>query len=75
MRRGSYVNRLFMLPDYAKELRLTDISECIFRDYEKTISEHIGVTRRYKTKDALLGALSTLNSIGVYIADCDNDAV
>ena len=68
MRRGSYVNRLFMLPDYAKELRLTDISECIFRDYEKTISEHIGVTRRYKTKDALLGALSTLNSIGVYIA-------
>lgn len=57
MRRGSYVNRLFMLPDYAKELRLTDISECIFRDYEKTISEHIGVTRRYKTKDALLGSL------------------
>lgn len=68
MRRSSYVNRLFMLPDYAKELRLTDVSECLLRDYKKSLREHIAVIRKYKLRDLLWGALLNINNFGAYIA-------
>ena len=44
IRRGQYINKIFMLPDYAKELRLSQISECINREYEIFIKDHILIT-------------------------------
>ncbi len=68
IRRGQYINKIFMLPDYAKELRLSQISECINREYEIFIKDHINVTKKYGKKQIGLDFLNELNSTGTYMA-------
>ncbi len=57
-RKESYIRRVFMLPDYAKELRATHISENLYNEYGKTVDEKNKVVDKYKVKRSILAVLT-----------------
>lgn len=52
-RRIAYVNRVAYLPEYAKEMRLTDVFSLMKHQYQEAITGVADVTRKY-TKRAML---------------------
>ena len=68
MRRGQYVDRVYRQVDFSKELRLSNFSECVDEIYEKYISDHIAVSKKYGKKRSILSVLDQVNSTGVYMS-------
>lgn len=67
-RKCGYPDRVFRLAEFAKELRLTSISECILRDYEANVNESIRQERYFHNKKAILSAVSEFNDNVVNLA-------
>jgi ATP-binding cassette subfamily B protein len=54
-RRRSYVNRIFYLNEYAKEIRLNpEVSECLLEQFEDTNQKIYGINKKYASKYARL---------------------
>jgi ABC-type multidrug transport system, ATPase and permease components len=71
-RERDYINRVFYLKDYAKEIRLSNIKEKLYKDYDKVNNEMVNIIKRYTNKIFLLNFISNffLNSFifdGLYI--------
>lgn len=67
-RKDEYIGRVFRLPDFAKELRLTDLGDKLIEDYDKNIVEHIKKTKFFGKKKVLIETLNSVNNQGVRIA-------
>ena len=59
-RKDEYIKRVFMLPDYAKELRATRVSENMYSEYEKNIEKQKDVVLKYKKPYTVLGTIITI---------------
>lgn len=46
----AYINRVMYLPEYAKEMRLTDVFKLMRREYKKAIEGMSGVAKKYTLK-------------------------
>ena len=53
-RRIAYINRVMYLPEYAKEMRLTDVFTLIRRQYKESITGLADVTKKYTKKAMVL---------------------
>lgn len=53
-RRIAYVNRVMYLPEYAKEMRLTDVFSLMRRQYHEAITGLADVTKKYTKKAMVL---------------------
>lgn len=53
-RKSGYVKRVFKLPDYAKELRVTHVAEKLFEMHDDTTEEKKKTISAYGKKFALL---------------------
>ncbi|MBP5607461.1 MAG: ABC transporter ATP-binding protein [Lachnospiraceae bacterium] len=53
-RRIAYINRVMYLPDYAKEMRLTDVFKLMKRQYREAIAGLADVTKKYTAKAVVL---------------------
>ncbi len=53
-RRIAYINRVMYLPEYAKEMRLTDVFSLMRRQYRDAIQGLADVTRKYTRKAMVL---------------------
>ena len=53
-RKDEYIKRVFKLPDYAKELRITRVCDPLFREHTENMEEIKSINRRYGKKLALL---------------------
>ncbi len=63
-----YVNRVFFLKDYAKDLRLSKISDVMLRRFDESQNEIKGVYSRYKKKKLTVSTVSSFiqETIGNY---------
>ena len=59
LRKDEYVKRVFRLPDYAKELRVTQVKKPLFKEYNSNIDEQKRIVSAYGNK---LGGLKSLIS-------------
>ncbi|MBR3593493.1 MAG: ABC transporter ATP-binding protein [Clostridia bacterium] len=57
-RKEGYIRRVFMLPDYAKELRATRVGENLYEDYVKTTDEKNKIVDKFKVRRSIYGVLS-----------------
>ncbi len=53
-RKSKYIRRVFMLPDFAKELRTSAVTENLFSAYQETMKEKRKTNLRYGRKVVLL---------------------
>ncbi len=53
-RRIAYINRVMYLPEYAKEMRLTDVFTLMKRQYREAITGLADVTKKYTKKAVIL---------------------
>ena len=53
-RRIAYINRVMYLPEYAKEMRLTDVFSLMRRQYKEAITGLADVTKKYTKKAVVL---------------------
>jgi len=49
-RKENYINRVFHLAEYAKELRTSRLSENLINDYEKAADERLAINLKYNRK-------------------------
>ncbi len=52
-RRIAYINRVMYLPEYAKEMRLTDVFSLMKRQYKESITGLADVTQKYTKRAAI----------------------
>lgn len=57
-RKRNYINRVFYLADYAKEIRLSNVAEKLKSDFNKTNGDMYGIIDKNSRKQVLLGFLS-----------------
>lgn len=57
-RKDEYIKRVFKLPDYAKELRITNVSAALFREHAENVEKLKDVNRKYGKKTAFLLSLA-----------------
>lgn len=57
-RKRSYINRVFYLNNYAKEIRLNNITHKLHKDFDKTNEEILKTIKKRSRKQVLLGFLS-----------------
>ena len=53
-RKREYIERVFYLPQYAKELRLTQVKKIMLRDYEETTSGMQSISAKYNKRRWIL---------------------
>lgn len=58
MRKKDYINRVYYLPDYAKEIRVRHADELLMRDYDENTEKIIDVERKYGKKFFVFYGLS-----------------
>ncbi len=63
-RKEGYIRRVFMLPDYAKELRATAVAENLHSEYVSAVDGKNDIVRKYRTKSATLSVL--LNTVMLF---------
>jgi len=63
-RKGAYITRVFSLPDYAKELRLSSADELLVDEYQKVMDNQRSIVIRYGKKLFSLFALNATVRIG-----------
>jgi len=56
-RKEEYIKRVFRLPDYAKELRLTEVQKPLMKEYDENVKKEIQVADRYGKKITNLQSL------------------
>ena len=61
-RKNSYINRVFYLPDYSKEMRLTKLLNVLEKEYDNTVKDIKNVHRRYSKKFFILNSINELIS-------------
>jgi len=70
-RRDGYIRRVFQLPDYAKELRTSRISENLLEDYKESIDCQRKLERRYAGRwtvvNLLFNVLMHGGEVGMFI--------
>ncbi len=70
-RKDGYINRVFMLPEYAKDLRVSRVSECIYGDFQRNTDLKNALVKRYSFKRTVYrfmsDAIPTVGEIGIYI--------
>ncbi len=70
-RKGNYIKRVFMLPDYAKELRITRVSENLFDEYDSNVERKKKVIDEYGKRltflNFFLNTIKMLGEIGLII--------
>lgn len=57
-RKRSYINRVFYLTDYAKEIRLSNVSKKLKKDFDKSNKDISDTIDKHSKKQVLLGFLS-----------------
>ena len=57
-RKQDYINRVFYLKDYAKEIRISDVKEKLYNDFSKGNSEILGAIQKRTKKIAVLDFIS-----------------
>lgn len=62
-----YSRRVFYMPDYSKELRLTKIKDPIFRQFESSIDAQKAVIKKYGLKIALLSLCNSALGMAVCV--------
>ncbi len=63
-----YVRKVVYFNNYAKEIRLTNIFRVLKKNFDSAIEQCIEITRRYSTKNILLGIIMPLiNQVVVYL--------
>ncbi len=68
-RKRDYVNRVFHLPDYAKELRTSKVSELIVDVFDQNANDRIALSKKYGKKYFFIyGICNTLLGEVVYYA-------
>lgn len=60
-RKESYINRVFHLGEYAKELRTSRLSENLLKDYESTADKTLATNLRYNKKFFLVSSFYALS--------------
>lgn len=53
-RKDGYIQRVFCLPDYAKELRVTRVKELLFAEYEENVEKEKAVIQAYGSRLSVL---------------------
>ena len=66
-RKKAYVDRVFKLADYSKELRLTNLRENLWNFYRDAVREYVTMVRHYGKKKVLLYACDRINSQCAYL--------
>lgn len=70
-RKDGYINRVFMLPDYAKDLRVSRVTELLEKDFSCNTNEKNKVVKKFAKKRAIYLFLSqsipSVGEIAVYI--------
>ena len=70
-RKDGYINRVFMLPDYAKDLRVSKVTEILDKEFANNMEEKNKVVRKFAKKRTLYLFLSqsipTVGEIVIYI--------
>jgi len=61
-RKAEYISRVFRLPDYAKEVRTTQVSEVLLREQRQNTEEVKAVKRKFGNRLFWIDALKMLNS-------------
>ncbi len=56
-RMDGYIRRVFMLPDYAKETRATEVKDVLFDEFSKNTIRKNNITKKYSKKMMLFGTL------------------
>jgi len=59
-RKLSYINRVYQLGDYAKEVRTTHVSDILLREFDNSINEKKAIYKKYAAKQLSLGTVSNL---------------
>jgi ATP-binding cassette subfamily B protein len=57
-RKRNYINRVFYLNNYAKEIRLNNVTEKLKKDFDETNKEVQHIIYKYSKKQVILGFLS-----------------
>lgn len=70
-RKDGYINRVFMLPEYAKDLRVSRVSECIYSELQNNTELKNDLVKRYALRRTLYrffsGAIPTVGEISIFI--------
>ena len=61
-RKADYVERVFYLAEYAEEIRLSEVSDILNRDFEDAVDEQVRINKKYGVKLFLMGILRDLSS-------------
>lgn len=68
-RKRDYINRVFHLQDYSKEIRLSSASDLLLDEMDENTEERIGTVRKYGKKFFVLNSLcNDVLAEGVYFA-------
>ncbi len=59
-RRMDYVNRVVYLPDYAKEMRMTNVFQVLHKAYEEGFAGLYATLRKYEWKGVALGTVQNI---------------
>ena len=62
-RKESYIERVFRLPDYAKDLRVTHVTENLFDEYRDTVAQKRRITDSYGKRFAILDYIRSASEI------------
>lgn len=57
-RKGEYIKRVFRLPDYAKDLRITNVQKPLMKEYVNNVEKQKEIVVEYGKKMAVLQSLS-----------------
>jgi len=61
-RKDAYIQRIFSLPDYAKEMRTTEVSELLFQRHRENADQKIELLHRYGKQYTLLDTVTHLTA-------------
>lgn len=67
-RKQQYIDRIYKLSDFAKELRLTQIVNSVKKEFDDTIDESIHISKEYGNKKILLRIITMLNKNIINVA-------
>ncbi|WMJ86448.1 ABC transporter ATP-binding protein [Anaerocolumna sp. MB42-C2] len=62
-RKMDYTDRLFYLSDYAKEIRMNDISGMLIDDYKKAVDDIRGIISKYSTPIVIFSHLEDMSTL------------
>ncbi len=65
-KKEQYINRVFRLADYAKELRLKEYEKTLFKEYDSNTDEYVVLLKAFGRKKMLLQLVEILNAYFVY---------